>query len=1148
MPRILLYIISCLLSTGCIHKTGNWENTAPALYAEPLVVSLNTNEGYAVNGLTGDSVKPLVNEFGKIIPTGVPYSMKGIEVEQPGMKHPKMKNDDSPLHTNLEANEHILQGNPESEQVNPQQLTAVAISPDKDSIIIDDSNYILLLHKKISVTTKIVPLNEPQPVKIQPMRYKDNALFDIQYLDIEQGLPYSYIYATYHDKEGNLWMGTDYGLCKYDGTYLTTYTEKNGLINNKVYSIAEDNSGRLWIGTYAGITVFNGNSFLQFGDNENLLLENIQRIKKDSKGNMIFIVEAIGVLSFNGTDFHFYSSKNNFSKIVSPEIIMDDKGLFWLPTPGGVVKQEQNKYLFYNPRKPVLNTLIDVACDRAGNTWFVSGVNGITRYDGKTFMHYTNQNGLADNLIMTMLVDSNDQVWIGTRYSGISKFDGVKFTNYNDASGLSENKIHNLAQDKEGNIWIGTLGGGINKLNEKGFAEKIPLSKLNNSRVRPILKDKTGSLWFGTEDGGLYSYDGTSLLKHLTGKDFSISGFRSAWIDKEKNLWFGEHEGSGMYKYDYKNFFYYEVENKISSNLSLFRDSQGIIWIGTTREGVAAFNGSTNMYYNKKTGFPSNRVFVTIKDKKGNLWFGTEGSGLVKYDGKLFTVYSEKQGLFCKSITSIIEDEKGNLWLGTLEAGLCRFDGKSFMYYTQKQGLAFNAIWSLKQDASKRIWVGTDNGLSVLVPQQDTTNAHENQYKIYSFGLEDGLKATDFNLNGVCIDNENRIWWGTGKALITKDLNLPLNTGNPQSVKLSFIEVNDQFVEFSRMKNSSKTNSRNMNTLPFQNNLQNLTLPYHQNHLTFHFSAIDWMAPHKRKYSYRLIGLDEKWSTPSAEPLADYRNLTFGTYEFQVMAIGQSQVWTKPLTYTFEIKPAWWQTLWFKIVIVLLSMAFTFLVSRSIYRARLRKQKQELEKQLAVQMERQRISSEMHDDIGAGLSGVRLLTEMTKNKLKETEATGDINKIYESVGEIAAKMKEVIWSLNTENDSLSSLIAYLQKQARQLMEHYPGRFSVSLPERIPDTKISGEVRRQIYLSVKEALHNVIKHSGATSVELKIECNENLSIQIADNGKGLREDENSSFGNGLKNMRKRMEQVNGRLILKNDNGLSVIFELPLNSTS
>jgi signal transduction histidine kinase len=171
---------------------------------------------------------------------------------------------------------------------------------------------------------------------------------------------------------------------------------------------------------------------------------------------------------------------------------------------------------------------------------------------------------------------------------------------------------------------------------------------------------------------------------------------------------------------------------------------------------------------------------------------------------------------------------------------------------------------------------------------------------------------------------------------------------------------------------------------------------------------------------------------------------------------------------------------------------------------------------------------------------------MTKNKLKETAANSDIDKIYDSVGEISAKMKEVIWSLNTENDSLSSLIAYLQKQARQLMEHYPGRFAVSLPEIIPDTKISGEVRRQVYLSVKEALHNVIKHSGAANVEMKIECKENLLIQIADNGKGLKEDEIISFGNGLKNMRKRMEQVNGKFIVKNNNGLIVIFEIPFNS--
>ncbi|HET6767360.1 MAG TPA: ATP-binding protein, partial [Chitinophagaceae bacterium] len=182
-------------------------------------------------------------------------------------------------------------------------------------------------------------------------------------------------------------------------------------------------------------------------------------------------------------------------------------------------------------------------------------------------------------------------------------------------------------------------------------------------------------------------------------------------------------------------------------------------------------------------------------------------------------------------------------------------------------------------------------------------------------------------------------------------------------------------------------------------------------------------------------------------------------------------------------------------------------------------------------------------DIGAGLSGIKLLTEMTKGKVKDEVAGAEIEKIYQSVGDISAKMKEVIWSLNTENDQLASLISYIQRQARLWLENYPCQLTIKIPDEIPDVELNGESRRNIFLAVKEAVHNIIKHSGADKVEIVITCEENLRIAVSDNGKGIREDENNDFGNGLKNMRQRMQNLNGKLVLQNDKGLTLIFEIP-----
>ena len=278
--------------------------------------------------------------------------------------------------------------------------------------------------------------------------------------------------------------------------------------------------------------------------------------------------------------------------------------------------------------------------------------------------------------------------------------------------------------------------------------------------------------------------------------------------------------------------------------------------------------------------------------------------------------------------------------------------------------------------------------------------------------------------------------------------------------------------------------------------------------------------------------------------MAEYRNLDYGEYQLQVKAIGQSQRWSSPVTFSFEILPAWWQTWWFRTLLFIMMAAVVYLVTRYVYSNKLRRQRILMEKELAVQYERQRISSDMHDDIGAGLSGVRLMTEMAKNKLTDKDARNEVDRIYQSVNAITGRMKEVIWSLNVENDNLASLVTFIQKQARQLMENYPGDFEIEMPDNIPDVDIPGESRRDIYLSVKEGLHNVIKHASASKVKLSIFYNRNLVINIEDNGRGFSYPENKHAGNGLRNMKLRMEKIGGDFRVQVDGGTKLIFEIPL----
>ncbi len=1029
--------------------------------------------------------------------------------------------------------------------------TTIAINimkPHQTLVVFKNSKGIIPTGKPYPVKGVGRKLQEPKPVKVLPMRAKDNATHDIRYLDASSGLSYSYITCMLQDSQGYLWFGTDgYGLCKYDGVYITTYTQKEGLVSNSITVLEQDNKGNLWIATKEGLSVFDGQRFLQFTENEGLPGNSIYQIKKDKQGNIWLSSLRGGISKFDGNNITHYSENEGFPSNSTIVFYEDSKGNRWFGSMKGLTILAGDRFYSFNKQYDILKMIVAITEDRKGNLWFGSTQYGLVKFDGKSFTHYTEKNGLSDNSIMALTTDSNDDLWIATRYGGLNKFDGNYFTRYSTGEGLSDDKMNCVMEDKQGNIWCGTSGGGINRINLKGFSEPIPLDYLGNSRVRPITKDSNGHLWLGTEGAGLFRYDGSSVLKHFGNNFFGFQGFRSAMTDKKGNLWFGEADGTNIYKYDYNIFIRYRSEKIHSAIHSLYEDRNELTWLGTAGDGLAVFEGDKLSFYNEKTGLPANRIFCILQDSKDQYWAGTEGGGLLKFDESSFTVISAKQGLFARGVTSIIEDAGGHLWLGTLGAGVCRYDGKNFTYYTEKQGLAMNDVWSLQEDNKGRIWAGTDRGLSVLIPERDSSSAVTNRYAIQSFDQQDGLKSTDFNLKSVCIDNDNRIWWGTGKALITRDLTLPVETYTLQSLLLSHIEVNDRFLDFRSMADSTRKKISFGSLAPFSNYPVDLSLPYYQNHIRFHFTALDWSAPHKIKYSFRLTGLDNAWSEPSASTTADFRGLPHGDYEFQVKAIGSSQQWTETFAYRFSIRPAWWQTWWFKAFIVLAALLITLFISRLIYLYRLRRQKAEMEKQLAIQLERQRISAEMHDDIGAGLSGVRLLTELTKNKLQNEQAAEEVDKIYQSVGDISSKMKEVIWSLNAENDNLSSLISYLQKQARAMMENYPGKFNMTVPAIIPDISISGDTRRHIYLLLKEALHNIIKHSGADKAEVSVECEDMLRIVVSDNGRGISDNRKNESGNGMKNMRQRIQQLHGNFFVRNKEGLTLTFEIPLKST-
>ncbi|MEX1003411.1 MAG: two-component regulator propeller domain-containing protein [Crocinitomicaceae bacterium] len=837
---------------------------------------------------------------------------------------------------------------------------------------------------------------------LQPTK-KEFAIANFHYLDVNQGMNSSYVYSILEDRNGNIWFATrGGGVSCYNGKTFRHFTDKEGMSDKVVMSICEDRNGNLWFGTWSGgVSMYNGETFMHFTEDEGMSNNAVWSILEDQNENIWFGTWGGGVSKYDGNFFTHYTEKEGLSNNAVFSIYEDKKGNLWFGTwGGGVTKYDGDSFTHFTEKDGLINNNVtSILEDKNGSFWFCSGGEGVSMYDGDSFTYFTEKEGLSNNDVWSVLEDKKGKLWFCTRGGGVNMYNGEttnscregnckhdmgvredlekhkqatsqSFTHYTEKEGLSNNTILSIIEDNSGNLWFGTWGGGVNIYKKETFMHFTQSEGLSYNSVYSISEDEKGNLWIGTDGGGVNMYNGKTIT-HLTEKDgLSNNSVWSILEDKNKSICFGT-SGGGANVYNEKTFTHYTDDVGLSSNsiVTSLKDENGNLWFGfgAWGTGVSMFDGETTNpcregnckhdmgvredlekhkqatsqtfgRFTQKEGLSNNAIWAIYEDKKANLWFGTWGGGVSKYDGESFTHFTEKEGLSNNKVVSILEDKSGNLWFGTW-GGVNMFDGKTFRCFTEKEGLNNNIVTSILEDQNGNIWIGTDRGLN-LIPHDKNIKGNTS---IVSFTSQDGLLGLDFNGNSAFIDSENKAWWGSGKGLTMLDLNNFKLAQNPPRVYLNQIDINEQFIDYYNITDSLGNDISFNGVRKFENYPLNLELPYHKNHLTFHFVAIDWAAPHKIHYSYLLEGLDKTWSQPTKEPKAEYRNLPFGAYTFKIRAIGESGEWSEPFEYTFTIHPPWWHTWWARAFYALL--ALTLLLTLFRWRtSSLRKRQEELEK------------------------------------------------------------------------------------------------------------------------------------------------------------------------------------------------------------
>lgn len=755
-----------------------------------------------------------------------------------------------------------------------------------------------------------------------------------------QGLPQSQVLTIFQDHKGFMWFGTNGGGAgKFDGNKFTTISDNDGLINNFVYTIIENHKNELIFGTSKGLSIYNGFKFTNYNEKNGLTNSWVFKVLQD--GDKTWIGTQEGVYLLQNEKIRRFSFDKTLDKASVFSIFIDSKQRIWFATiNNGAICYDptNNSFTQFDKSNGLQENLVFSFEENENHEILIGTVGGVNIVDTKNTIRNCNYIPNQFNIAFrSILINSKKEQWLGTASDGLYKYYNNSLVRFDLANGLTYNSIMSLYSDKEANIWMGTDGSGIYKYLGEQFTSYTKQNGLPEDYVNAVSQDSKGAYWVALRNNGLSKIEGKTIsnfrfnLKHPN--DIPDNDITTMLSLKDGKTFFGTRDGLCIYENGvFKTITGFDFRHKYI--LSLFQDHKNNIWIGTNyglfkyKDGVITEEKGINDLQKEGIEFP---IFCIIEDKNSEIWVGTE-HGIIKYANNNITLFNEKNNFVNKRILSSIIDSEKNLWFGT-EEGIYNYDYKTFTKISQKNGLSSNSINFLQMDNQNRLIIGLNTGIDLL----DITEYYNHKITVKHFGKDDGLLNLESNSNASFKDKEGRILIGTISGLeiynpkFDKKNTIEAST-NLNSVKLFFGQ--DDILKFATSIDSTSF-------LP-----RNLKLPFNKNHLTFQFIGISLTAPEKVMYQFKLEGLDDDWTPPTAKTEATYSSLPPGTYKFMVKAMNNDGLWNKePVTFNFVISPPWYKTWWFYTLCVIVIIG-GFWLYNFIHTKKLIADKQKLEVQV----------------------------------------------------------------------------------------------------------------------------------------------------------------------------------------------------------
>jgi signal transduction histidine kinase/ligand-binding sensor domain-containing protein len=1001
---------------------------------------------------------------------------------------------------------------------------------------------------------------------------------------VDDGLPESSITDAVQSRDGYLWISTlNSDLSRFDGVRFVNFSLPfaSQFTGGGARRLFAGQDGTLWINGFGNYLASLRAGTFQLEKSQPVV---INYLVADKAGQIVFVTKEGELLEGTGT-----SSSNTLWKIIpapgagaNTRFFPDAENDFWYRNTNGAVCRLKNGSMELMPMPPGKGGVLAVAGDNAGRI-AVGNASGLFLLTDEGFQDLTPTNGKPDVVIKGLVsdgqggwwVDANNHlrrcrnrqwiaeavdwrqqnrtwsrvrweqpdlsggVWMAYADGGVVHVSGSgKLSALTTSDGLPSNRVRMFSQDREGNVWASFERGGLVRIRPRLFQAVGSRDGLADSVTTSVCEDRQGAIWIGTLSGVVSRwYQGVcdNFTLPLEGTHCDMS---TVFPDSSGRVWIGTH-GNGLLVYEAGQFHHVLSIEQVGVNIrGIFISRDGRVWIASQDGLFCLADGKVRQVLQPK--FEADYPTALTEGADGTIWVAMNTGVLLKIINDRTQVFQPADSIMHCRFSAICEDAQGTIWIGTFGAGLLRFQDGKFTTFTKQDGLPSDNISQVLDDGTDKLWLGSPAG--VFSVQKKLLDSRNETSACRIFGLDDGLPTVGCATASqptVWRGRDGRIWFATANGVTSIQPQDSETAPKPPLVLLENVSVDGQPEDLSATEKTG---------------LLKLSPGRHQ--LEFRFTGLSFASPERIRFKYMLEGLDPAWVENRTERTASYNIVPPGKYRFRVLACNGDGVWSDTESSLALILPQHlWETRWFHLAELALILG---LVTGSVYwtlQTRYRRQLRVLEQQQALERERTRIAQDIHDDLGASLTRITMLSQSALNKAEAVKFSNhEVTRIYATARAMTNAMDEIVWAINPRHDSIESVAAYFADFVEEFLSPTGLRFRIDFPLTVPPWTINAEVRHNLFLAFKEALNNVVKHSKAGEVIVTLEIGpKSYALTVKDNGCGFEttlpagnRSNHLVHGNGLANMRRRLEELGGRCTIDSvpGKGTRVCFEMEL----